>query len=175
MLYNDNSLSIGGTPLIKLGRIAAGAKATVLAKTEGRNPAYSVKCRIGAAMIRTRKRGRAATPGRGRGADQRQHGHRAGVCVRGPWLQADLDHAGDHEHRAPTRAGCIRRQPSAHARPRRNARRHPARGSLAAGEPERYFLPQQFKNPANPASTNRPPGRKSGTTPTAKSTSWSPE
>ena len=51
MLYNDNSLSIGGTPLIKLGRIAAGAKATVLAKVEGRNPAYSVKCRIGAAMI----------------------------------------------------------------------------------------------------------------------------
>src|SRR6202142_1760815 len=52
MLYNDNSLSIGGTPLIKLGRIAAGAKATVLAKIEGRNPAYSVKCRIGASMIR---------------------------------------------------------------------------------------------------------------------------
>ncbi len=49
--YKDNSLSIGGTPLVRLNRVTDGAKATVLAKTEGRNPAYSVKCRIGAAMI----------------------------------------------------------------------------------------------------------------------------
>ncbi len=51
MLFQDNSLSIGRTPLIKLNRVTAGAGATVLAKIEGRNPAYSVKCRIGAAMI----------------------------------------------------------------------------------------------------------------------------
>ena len=50
-IYADNSLSIGRTPLIKLNRVTDGAKATVLAKIEGRNPAYSVKCRIGAAMI----------------------------------------------------------------------------------------------------------------------------
>jgi len=50
-IYADNSLSIGRTPLIKLNRVTEGAKATVLAKIEGRNPAYSVKCRIGAAMI----------------------------------------------------------------------------------------------------------------------------
>src|SRR6202163_1508222 len=50
-IFADNSLSIGRTPLIKLNRILDGAKATVLAKIEGRNPAYSVKCRIGAAMI----------------------------------------------------------------------------------------------------------------------------
>jgi cysteine synthase A len=49
--YADNSLSIGRTPLIKLNRVTDGAKATVLAKIEGRNPAYSVKCRIGAAMV----------------------------------------------------------------------------------------------------------------------------
>ena len=49
--FNDNSLSIGRTPLIRLNRITDGAKATVLAKIEGRNPAYSVKCRIGAALI----------------------------------------------------------------------------------------------------------------------------
>ena len=49
--YQDNSLSIGHTPLVRLNRIVDGARATVLAKTEGRNPAYSVKCRIGAAMI----------------------------------------------------------------------------------------------------------------------------
>ena len=50
-IYADNSLSIGRTPLVKLNRVTEGAKATVLAKVEGRNPAYSVKCRIGASMV----------------------------------------------------------------------------------------------------------------------------
>ncbi|MCX7257826.1 MAG: pyridoxal-phosphate dependent enzyme, partial [Polaromonas sp.] len=50
-IYADNSQSIGRTPLVQLGRITGGAKATVLAKIEGRNPAASVKCRIGAALI----------------------------------------------------------------------------------------------------------------------------
>ncbi len=50
-IFADNSQSIGNTPLIKLNRVVDGAKATVLAKIEGRNPAYSVKCRIGAALI----------------------------------------------------------------------------------------------------------------------------
>jgi cysteine synthase A len=49
--FTDNSLSVGGTPLIKLNRICDGATATILAKVEGRNPAYSVKDRIGVAMI----------------------------------------------------------------------------------------------------------------------------
>jgi cysteine synthase len=51
MFYQDNSLSIGRTPLVKLTRIGQGNHATILAKIEGRNPAYSVKDRIGAAMI----------------------------------------------------------------------------------------------------------------------------
>jgi cysteine synthase A len=50
-IFSDNSLSIGRTPLVQLNRVAAGLGARVLAKIEGRNPAYSVKCRIGAAMI----------------------------------------------------------------------------------------------------------------------------
>src|SRR6201992_2377249 len=50
-VYADNSLSIGRTPLIRLNRVTDGAKATILAKVEGRNPAYSVKCRIGASMV----------------------------------------------------------------------------------------------------------------------------
>ena len=50
-IHDDNSQSIGRTPLVRLNRITDGAAATVLAKIEGRNPAYSVKCRIGAALI----------------------------------------------------------------------------------------------------------------------------
>src|SRR5437870_3244980 len=51
MYYADNSYSIGHTPLIKLNRVINGAPVTLLGKVEGRNPAYSVKCRIGASMI----------------------------------------------------------------------------------------------------------------------------
>ena len=51
MYFEDNSFSIGRTPLVKLNRVAGGNGVTVLAKIEGRNPAYSVKCRIGASMV----------------------------------------------------------------------------------------------------------------------------
>jgi cysteine synthase A len=50
-IFEDNSLSIGRTPLVRLNRVTDGARALVLGKIEGRNPAYSVKCRIGAAMV----------------------------------------------------------------------------------------------------------------------------
>lgn len=50
-IFADNTLSIGRTPLVRLNRVTKGAGATVLAKIEGRNPAYSVKCRIGASMV----------------------------------------------------------------------------------------------------------------------------
>src|SRR5215470_8740015 len=51
MIFADNSFSIGRTPLVRLNRVTEGSSATVLGKVEGRNPAYSVKCRIGASMI----------------------------------------------------------------------------------------------------------------------------
>src|SRR6201995_5928678 len=51
MIFSDNSFSIGRTPLIRLNRVGGGAPATLLGKVEGRNPAYSVKCRIGASMV----------------------------------------------------------------------------------------------------------------------------
>ena len=51
MIFDDNSFSIGRTPLVKLNRMVNGTHATILAKVEGRNPGYSVKCRIGAAMV----------------------------------------------------------------------------------------------------------------------------
>ncbi|HPA47199.1 MAG TPA: cysteine synthase A, partial [bacterium] len=62
-IFEDNSLSIGNTPLVRLNRIAKGFPATVIAKIEGRNPAYSVKCRIGAAMIWAAEREGRLKPG----------------------------------------------------------------------------------------------------------------
>ncbi len=64
MIYQDNSLSIGKTPLVKLNRVVDGAGATVLAKIEGRNPAYSVKCRIGASMVWDAEKRGILTPGK---------------------------------------------------------------------------------------------------------------
>src|SRR6187397_2722670 len=51
MIFDDNSFSIGRTPMVRLNRVAKGLGANIIAKIEGRNPAYSVKCRIGASMI----------------------------------------------------------------------------------------------------------------------------
>ena len=64
MVYADNSFSIGRTPLVRLNKVTAGAGATVLAKVEGRNPAYSVKCRIGASMIWDAERRGILKPGK---------------------------------------------------------------------------------------------------------------
>jgi cysteine synthase len=63
-IFDDNSLSIGRTPLVRLNRVTAGTKCTVLAKIEGRNPAYSVKCRIGASMVWDAERRGVLGPGK---------------------------------------------------------------------------------------------------------------
>ncbi len=62
-IFDDNTLSIGNTPLVRLNRVAQGLGARVLAKIEGRNPAYSVKCRIGAAMVWDAEQKGILTPG----------------------------------------------------------------------------------------------------------------
>ncbi len=64
MIFPDNSFSIGRTPLVRLNRVTDGAQAIVAGKVEGRNPAYSVKCRIGAAMIWDAERRGILKPGK---------------------------------------------------------------------------------------------------------------
>ena len=95
-IFEDNSLTIGHTPLVRLNRIGNGR---ILAKVESRNPSFSVKCRIGANMIwDAEKRGvlkpgvELVEPTSGNTGPRLRGG--------GPRLQTDADHAGNHEHRA---------------------------------------------------------------------------
>jgi cysteine synthase len=63
-IYDDNTFSIGRTPLVRLNRVTDGGRATILGKIEGRNPAYSVKCRIGASMVWDAEKRGTLTPGK---------------------------------------------------------------------------------------------------------------
>jgi cysteine synthase len=151
MLYEDNSLSIGGTPLVKLGRLASGAKATVLAKIEGRNSAYSVKDRIGAAMIKDAEVRGVLRPGME--VVEPTSGNTgialAFVCAaRGYKLTLTMPETMSMERRRVLAAfgANLVLTPGTEGMPGAIRR---AEGLLAT-DPDHYFLPQQFKNPANP-------------------------
>ncbi|MBN2572959.1 MAG: cysteine synthase A [Deltaproteobacteria bacterium] len=151
MLYDDNSQSIGGTPLVKLGRLAAGTKATLLAKIEGRNPGYSVKCRIGASMIRDAETRGLLRPGVE--VVEPTSGNTgialAFVCAaRGYELTLTMPETMSIERRRVLAAfgANLVLTPGPEGMPGAIRRAE----ALAASDPGRYFLPQQFKNPANP-------------------------
>jgi cysteine synthase A len=151
MLFNDNSQSIGGTPLIRLGRIAAGAKATVLAKVEGRGPAFSVKDRIGAAMIKDAEDRGVLRPGME--VVEPTSGNTgialAFVCAaRGYKLTLTMPETMSMERRRVLAAfgANLVLTPGPEGMPGAIRRAE----ALASSDPNRYFLPQQFKNPANP-------------------------
>jgi cysteine synthase len=151
-VYEDNSLSIGRTPLVRLHRVVAGSEARVLAKIEGRNPSYSVKCRVGSAMIwDAEKKGlikphtEVIEPTSGNTGIAL-----ASVCAaRGYTLTLTMPETMSIERRKVLAffGANLLLTPGAEG----------MRGSvklaeeLAAGDPERYFLPDQFSNPANPA------------------------
>lgn len=153
-IYEDNSRSIGNTPLIRLNRVTDGAGATVLAKIEGRNPAYSVKCRIGAAMIDAAERDGVLTPGsRARVVVEPTSGNTgialAFVCAaRGYPLLLTMPETMSVERRRMLRAfgADLVLTEGARGMPGAIAKAE----ELVASDPEKYFLPQQFKNPANP-------------------------
>jgi len=153
-IYEDNSLSIGNTPLVKLNRVTAGLQATVVAKIEGRNPSYSVKCRIGAAMIWDAEQKGILKPGTNGVTIVEPTSGNTGIALafvaasRGYPLILTMPETMSLERRRLLKAfGAeliltegARGMPGAIARAE----------EIAASDPRRYWIPQQFKNPANP-------------------------
>lgn len=151
-IYKDNSESMGRTPLIRLNRVTAGAGATVLAKMEGRNPAGSVKCRIGAAMIWDAEKRGVLKPGVE--IVEATSGN-TGIALayvaaaRGYKLTLAMPDTMSLERRKVLAFLGAHLILTPGAEGMKGAIQRAA--EIAASDPGRYFLPEQFKNPANPA------------------------
>ena len=151
-IFEDNSLSIGRTPLVRLKRLSQDGSAKVLAKIEGRNPAYSVKCRIGASMIWDAEQRGVLKPGKelveptsgntgiALAFVSASRGYRLTLTM--PEImsferQQVLRMFGAHLELVPDEVGMRGAVERAE--------------EMVAAEPDRYVMLQQFKNPANPA------------------------
>lgn len=150
--YEDNSQSIGHTPLVRLNRVTDGAPVTLLAKIEGRNPAYSVKCRIGAAMIWDAERRGLLGPGK---EIVEPTSGNTGIALafvaaaRGIPLTLTMPETMSLERRKLLVAYGAKLVLTEGSRGMSGAI---ARAEeIAASDPGRYVLLQQFRNPANPA------------------------
>ena len=151
-IHEDNAASIGRTPLVRINNLTKGARATVLAKIEGRNPAYSVKCRIGASMV--------------------WDAEKRGLLKKGKAiLEATSGNTGIALAFAAAARGydCVLTMPETMSMERRKVlvalgaklvltpgplgmKGAVAKSEeLAAAEPDRYVMMKQFENPANPA------------------------
>jgi cysteine synthase A len=151
-IFNDNSLSIGRTPLVRLSRVTEGAGATVLAKIEGRNPAYSVKCRIGAAMIWDAEEKGLLGPGKE--VVEPTSGN-TGIALafvaaaRGIPITLTMPETMSLERRKVLKAFGAKLVLTPGPAGMRGAIEEAER--IQKSEPQKYVLLQQFQNPANPA------------------------
>lgn len=151
MYYNDNSLSIGRTPLVKLNRVTGAAPATILAKIEGRNPAYSVKDRIGAAMIWDAEKRGALKPGKE--IIEPTSGN-TGIALayvaaaRGYPITLTMPETMSLERRKVLKALGAKLVLTPGSGGMKAAIDEAER--IAASDPSHYVLLQQFNNPANP-------------------------
>lgn len=149
--FKDNSMAIGNTPMVQLHKVV-GPKATVLAKIEGRNPAYSVKCRIGASMVWDAEQRGVLKPG---GEIVEPTSGNTGIALafvgaaRGYKVTLTMPETMSIERRR------ILQALGANLVLTEGAKGMPGAiecaEQLVAQDPERYFMPQQFRNPANPA------------------------
>lgn len=153
-IYSDNSFTIGGTPLVRLNSVAKNLPGIVLGKIEGRNPSYSVKCRIGSAMIWAAEREGWLTPGSSSVTVLEPTSGNTGialafVCAARKYpLLLTMPETFSIERRKMLRAfgADLILTEGAKGMPGAIAKAE----EIRAGDPEKYFVPQQFKNPANP-------------------------
>ena len=151
-IFADNTLSIGNTPLVKLNRIVGNAGATVLAKIEGRNPAYSVKCRIGAAMVVDAEQRGVLTAGKELVEPTSGNTGIAlafAAAAKGYPITLTMPDTMSVERRKLLAAYGAKLVLTEGAKGMKGAIAKAE--EIVASNPEKYVLLQQFKNPANPA------------------------
>jgi cysteine synthase A len=153
-IFEDNSRSIGNTPLVRLHRISKGLPATIVAKIEGRNPAYSVKCRIGAAMIWDAEQKGILKPGSRDVTIVEPTSGNTGIALafvaaaRGYPIVLTMPETMSIERRRMLRAFGADLVLTEGAKGMSGAIAK-AR-EIVASDPKKYWMPQQFENPANP-------------------------
>ena len=153
-VFDDNSLSIGRTPLVRINRITAGLPGIVLAKIEGRNPSYSVKCRIGASMIwAAEQQGKLKQGQRDVTVIEPTSGNTgialAFVCAARQYpLVLTMPETMSLERRRMLKAYGAELILTEGAKGIAGAIAKAE--EILAGDPQKYYMPQQFKNPANP-------------------------
>lgn len=153
-MHNDNTLSIGNTPLVRINRITKGFPATVLAKIEGRNPASSVKCRIAAAMIWAAERDGILQQDSSKVTVVEPSSGNTGIglayvcAARGYPLIITMPDTMSVERRKMITAFGAQIILTDGAKGMKGSIEEAER--IVASDPSRYFSPQQFRNPANP-------------------------